>query len=146
MTPASSPLLRAIGIRLVAAFAAAGETCPWSVNPSAKRSMPYGVLGSDTETAGFSTKTCDGSIMTHTLRIYSKSDALSRRLARIAIKDLTDRDNPLTIEDIDDGDTVFYQANRTILEMNEIIQDRDESGDIFGAAIRFRFLIGQYTE
>ncbi len=141
MKSASSPLLRAIGSRLNAAYAAAGEVCPWSVNPSPTRALPYGVLGNDTENAAFSTKTTEGGIMTHTLRIYTNSDSQARRLANIAIADLTDRANPLTIES--DGETDFYQAGRVVLEMNNVIPERDQRGDIYGAAIRFRFWIGQ---
>lgn len=143
MNSASSPLLRAIGARLAAAYTAAGETCPWSVNPNPAKALPYGVLGMGTETDAFSTKTCDGSVMTHTLRIFSRQDSEARRLASIAIAALTDRDAPLTIVP-DEGDTTpFYQAGRVRLEMNEILPDRDERGDIYGAAIRFRFFIGQ---
>ena len=141
MRPAALPLQRAIGDRLTAAYAAAGEVCPWSVNPSPTRPLPYGVLGVDTETDGFSTKTTEGSVMTHTLRIYSNSEAQAKRLAAIAIADLTDRSNPVTIE-ADEG-TVFYQASRTVLELNEVIRERSERGDTYGAAIRFRFWIGQ---
>jgi len=141
MKSASSPLLKAIGARLVAAYSAAGVTCPWSVNPDPARALPYGVLGSDTENDAFSSKTTEGASMTHTLRIYSNSDAQARSLANIAIADLTDRSNPLTLES--DGETDFYQGGRVVLEMNQIIQDRDDRGDIYGAAIRFRFWIGQ---
>lgn len=145
MRSATVPLLRALGARLTAAYAAAGVTCPWSTNPGPVSSMPYGVLGSDTETDVFSTKTTDGGELTHTLRIYSRSMAEARRLADIAIVDITDRDNYLDLEAAHAGDTTsYYQADRTRLEMNEIIPERDErEGDVFGAAIRFRFLIGQ---
>lgn len=144
MRPSSAPLLRAIGARLAAAYTAAGVTCPWSVNPNPAKSLPYGVLGMDTENDGFSTKTTDGSVMTHTLRIYSRQAAEARRLADIAIADITDRARPLQLVAVHPGDvTKYYQTGRARLEMNEIIPDRDERGDIYGAAIRFRFIIGQ---
>lgn len=144
MKSASSPLLKAIGAKLVAAYAAASETCPWSVNPSPGKALPFGVLGDDTENAAFSTKNTDGGVLTHTLRIYSNSDAEARRLANIAIAALTDRTSPLTLAS--DGETDFYQAGRTILEMNTPLKERDERGDIYSQALRFRFFIGQTTE
>lgn len=143
MRSASSPLLRAIGARLNAAYATAGVTCTWSVNPNPTKALPYGVLGSDTETDSFASKLTDGVSMTHTLRIYSRTSAEARRLADIAIANLTDRDSPISLTS-DDDDTTFYMAGRVRLEMNEIVEDRDERGDIYGAAIRFRFTIGQY--
>jgi hypothetical protein len=143
MKPASAALLRAIGDRLTAAYAAAAVTCPWSVNPAAGKALPYGVLGNDTENDAFSTKSTEGGVLTHTLRIYAKSDGEARRLASIAIADLTDRTNRLTFDA--DGTTSFYQASRTVLELNQVIAERTERGDIYGAVIRFRFLIGQIT-
>lgn len=136
MKSASSALLKAIGERLESAFVAASEVCPWSVAPNPNKPLPYGVLGADTEHDGFSTKNTYGSVITHTLRIYSESDAKTRQLASIAIEAITD--NPLVFE------SDFYQAGKVRLEMNQVIKERDERGDIYGAAIRFRFLIGQY--
>lgn len=143
MRSASDPLLRAIGARLVAAYTAAAVTCPWSVNPNPAKAMPYGVLGSDTEVDSFSTKTTDGGVLTHTLRIFSRSAEEARRLADIAIAAITDRTQPLTFTAAAGITTTFYSASRVRLEMNEIIEDRDERGDIYGAAVRFRFTIGQ---
>ena len=141
MKSASSPLLKTIGARLSAVF---GSDVPFVVNPSPTRPLPYGVLGSDTETDAFSTKNTDGSVITHTLRIYSNFDAKAREYASLAIDELTDRTRPLIFSDV--SGTTFYSAGRVHLELNEIIEDRDERGDIYGAAIRFRFWIGQHNQ
>lgn len=143
MRSASQPFLKAIGARLNAAYTAAGETCPWSVNPSAGRALPYGVLGTGTENDAFSTKTTSGSAMTHTLRIYSNSRTEASRLADIAIADLTDRTRPLTFASVSGTD--FYQASKVGLDMNEVIRDPEANGDVYGAAIRLRILVGQIS-
>lgn len=137
---ASLPLLRAIGTRVTAAMSAEGQNCPFSTNPNPKKPLPYGVLGTDTENDGFSSKDDRGAVMTHTIRIYSPSESQARTLAAIAIKYMMDDSNRLTLE------SPYYLAGRVGLDLNEVIPERDERGDRFGALIRFRFLIGSYPQ
>lgn len=142
MKPASNALKKSMGQRLTAAYAAAGKTCGWSVNPDPLQSMPYGVLGNDSDNGNFGSKDTHGGLLTHTLRIYSISDAEARELASIAIADIMDEAKPLQFEP--DGNTVFYQAGRVQLELFEVLPEIDDRGARFGAAIRFRLFIGQY--
>ena len=141
MRAASLPLLLALAERLNQRF---GDTLPFTVNPNPERELPFGALGSKTETDGFSTKKIPGSVVTHTIRIYSHSYEQTERFASDAIEEITDPSNPIIFPD-DEG-VSFYNAGRVVLELNDIIQDRDERGDIYGAAIRFRFWIGQYNQ
>jgi len=130
-------LMRAIGARLIAAYTEASETCPWSVNPAKGKDFPYGVLGVGTENDGFSSKNTDGAEATHTLRIYAATDKKARELAAIAIEDIMDDTNRLSLA------APFYQCGPAGLDLNEIVKDNDERGEHYGALIRFRFKIGQ---
>lgn len=138
MKTVSNPLKNAIGERLKTTFA---DNLVFVVNPSPTRTLPFGVLGNTMGTDAFSTKHCDGEVMTQTIIIWSHKESQAREFASTAIDALTDRDNPISIAAI--GETIFYQSGRARLELNEIIQDRDERGDLYGAVFRLRYWIGQ---
>jgi hypothetical protein len=135
MRSAALPLQKALHATLTAAFA--GESCPWRVNHDPKQALPYGVIGSDTETE-WRTKVTDGSSLTHTLRIFSKHMVECKRLAGIAIEAVTA--GVLALED------EHYMAERPSLELFDVIVEREPSGDIYGAVLVFRFMVSQINE
>lgn len=125
MTSAALPLQDALKVAIDAALEAAGYTCRCE---TIARKYPAVVIGDGTEAGLQDTKARSVTTCTHTVRVFARKQVEALELAAVVITAMSGTISPA-------GFSVLDQ----VIELNLPLQDRDESGAIYGRAIRARY-------
>lgn len=132
MTSADLLIQDKMGDAIEARLATDSLTADVIVNPAQAGTFPYVVIGTTTENDNGTTKTHDGSEVTHLVTTYSDSLTEAKQIKSSIL-------NALTRVTLDLSPS--YSHIDTRLESSVLLRDTTPEGKVYGFSQRFRFTV-----